>query len=139
MLPYLPKAKPRAKSGTDLAKSKPMKLQHSMRDSRYSQWDISQIIVGIFHTTAIRSPSLRRLAERALKVNCSRKDRRLEGEVVADNAPVFQYTFRAPDDDREYTVMWDYNIGLVRITPFFKCCKYSKVGHRLFIHFGFKL
>jgi hypothetical protein len=23
--------------------------------------------------------------------------------------------------------MWDYNIGLVRITPFFKCCKYSKV------------
>lgn len=35
--------------------------------------------------------------------------------------------------------MWDYNVGLVRITPFFKCCKYSKVrstfvrrmGHRL--------
>lgn len=24
--------------------------------------------------------------------------------------------------------MWDYNIGLVRITPFFKCCKYSKVS-----------
>jgi hypothetical protein len=23
--------------------------------------------------------------------------------------------------------MWDYNIGLVRITPFFKSCKYSKV------------
>lgn len=23
--------------------------------------------------------------------------------------------------------MWDYNIGLVRITPFFKCLKYSKV------------
>lgn len=23
--------------------------------------------------------------------------------------------------------MWDYNIGLVRITPFFKCCNYSKV------------
>ncbi|KAI9804696.1 MAG: hypothetical protein M1833_006771 [Piccolia ochrophora] len=22
--------------------------------------------------------------------------------------------------------MWDYNVGLVRITPFFKCCKYSK-------------
>ncbi|KZF25189.1 hypothetical protein L228DRAFT_265664 [Xylona heveae TC161] len=39
---------------------------------------------------------------------------------------VFQYTFRVPGDDREYTVMWDYNVGLVRITPFFKCCKYSK-------------
>lgn len=23
--------------------------------------------------------------------------------------------------------MWDYNIGLVRITPFFKCLQYSKV------------
>lgn len=40
---------------------------------------------------------------------------------------VFQYTFKIPDQDREYTVMWDYNIGLVRITPFFKCCQYSKV------------
>ncbi len=40
---------------------------------------------------------------------------------------MFQYTFKVPGDDREYTVMWDYNVGLVRITPFFKCCKYSKV------------
>jgi hypothetical protein len=40
---------------------------------------------------------------------------------------VFQYTFKVPGDEREYTVMWDYNVGLVRITPFFKCCKYSKV------------
>ncbi|RAL60330.1 hypothetical protein DID88_000106 [Monilinia fructigena] len=39
---------------------------------------------------------------------------------------VFQYVFRVPGDDKEYTVMWDYNVGLVRITPFFKCCKYSK-------------
>lgn len=41
---------------------------------------------------------------------------------------VFQYTFKVPGDDKEYAVMWDYNIGLVRITPFFKCCKYSKVS-----------
>ncbi|RDL33765.1 DNA-binding of Mlu1-box binding protein MBP1 [Venustampulla echinocandica] len=39
---------------------------------------------------------------------------------------VFQYTFKVPGDEKVYTVMWDYNIGLVRITPFFKCCKYSK-------------
>ncbi|TVY84812.1 hypothetical protein LSUE1_G000833 [Lachnellula suecica] len=39
---------------------------------------------------------------------------------------VFQYIFKVPGDDKDYTVMWDYNIGLVRITPFFKCCKYSK-------------
>jgi len=44
--------------------------------------------------------------------------------------PVFQYTFKLPDEDKEYTVMWDYNIGLVRVTTFFKCCKYSKVGRR---------
>ncbi len=41
---------------------------------------------------------------------------------------VFQYTFREENDDREpFTVMWDYNIGLVRMTPFFKCLKYAKV------------
>ncbi|OWP05517.1 hypothetical protein B2J93_7861 [Marssonina coronariae] len=39
---------------------------------------------------------------------------------------VFQYVFRLPGDEKEYVVMWDYNIGLVRITPFFKCCRYSK-------------
>ncbi|KAI9645605.1 hypothetical protein NHQ30_006347 [Ciborinia camelliae] len=39
---------------------------------------------------------------------------------------VFQYVFKVPGEDKEYTVMWDYNVGLVRITPFFKCCKYSK-------------
>ena len=41
---------------------------------------------------------------------------------------VYQYTFKMPNDEREYTVMWDYNVGLVRITPFFKCCQYAKVG-----------
>lgn len=44
-----------------------------------------------------------------------------------DPHAVFQYNFKVPGDDNEYTVMWDYNVGLVRMTPFFKCCKYSKV------------
>lgn len=52
---------------------------------------------------------------------------------------VFQYTFTVPGDSREYTVMWDYNIGLVRITPFFKSCNYSKVRcssfQRLFCYY----
>ncbi|KAF2725764.1 DNA-binding domain of Mlu1-box binding protein MBP1, partial [Polychaeton citri CBS 116435] len=41
---------------------------------------------------------------------------------------VFQYTFTVPGDPerRTHTVMWDYNVGLVRITPFFKACRYSK-------------
>lgn len=46
---------------------------------------------------------------------------------VADVSPVFHYDFKVPGDEKVYNVMWDYNIGLVRITPFFKCCKYSKV------------
>lgn len=40
---------------------------------------------------------------------------------------VFQYTFTIPGEDKEWTVMWDYNIGLVRTTHLFKCNDYSKV------------
>ncbi|GAD92941.1 APSES transcription factor Xbp1, putative [Paecilomyces variotii No. 5] len=39
---------------------------------------------------------------------------------------VFQYTFRIPEEEKTWTVMWDYNIGLVRTTHLFKCNDYSK-------------
>ncbi|KAF9870370.1 APSES transcription factor Xbp1 [Colletotrichum karsti] len=39
---------------------------------------------------------------------------------------VFKYEFKVPGEETDFTVMWDYNVGLVRMTPFFKCCKYSK-------------
>ncbi|KAF4973720.1 hypothetical protein FZEAL_9247 [Fusarium zealandicum] len=39
---------------------------------------------------------------------------------------VFRYEFTTPSQDAEYTVMWDYNVGLVRMTPFFKCLQYGK-------------
>ncbi|KAL2127457.1 hypothetical protein VTI74DRAFT_10697 [Chaetomium olivicolor] len=39
---------------------------------------------------------------------------------------VFYYDFKVPGDDTPYTVMWDYSVGLVRMTPFFKCRGYSK-------------
>ncbi|KAI5199898.1 hypothetical protein E4T39_05998 [Aureobasidium subglaciale] len=40
---------------------------------------------------------------------------------------LFQYTFSLPNEpNKSYTVMWDYQIGLVRITPFFKACNYPK-------------
>ncbi|KAK2787095.1 hypothetical protein FQN52_007361 [Onygenales sp. PD_12] len=41
---------------------------------------------------------------------------------------VFQYTFRIPGDEKTYTVMWDYNIGLVRTTSLFRCNNYSKTA-----------
>ncbi|KAF1929981.1 DNA-binding domain of Mlu1-box binding protein MBP1 [Didymella exigua CBS 183.55] len=43
-----------------------------------------------------------------------------------DAFEVCQYTYKRPGEDKEYVVVWDYNIGLVRMTPFFKSCKYSK-------------
>ncbi|EXJ88012.1 hypothetical protein A1O1_04939 [Capronia coronata CBS 617.96] len=39
---------------------------------------------------------------------------------------VFQYQFKIPGDSVTYTMLWDYNIGLVRTTPLFKCGNYSK-------------
>lgn len=41
---------------------------------------------------------------------------------------VYQYTFMDPHTKDTYTVMWDYNVGLVRMTPFFKCCGHPKVS-----------
>ncbi|KAH6855786.1 hypothetical protein B0I37DRAFT_350926 [Chaetomium sp. MPI-CAGE-AT-0009] len=38
----------------------------------------------------------------------------------------FHYDFKIPGDDTNYTVMWDYSVGLVRMTSFFKCRGYSK-------------
>jgi hypothetical protein len=49
---------------------------------------------------------------------------------VANHPIVFQYTYKVPGDEKEYVVVWDYNVGLVRMTPFFKSCKYTKVSIR---------
>ncbi|KAK2606091.1 hypothetical protein QQS21_003486 [Conoideocrella luteorostrata] len=38
----------------------------------------------------------------------------------------FKYTFQLPGQSTEYPIMWDYNIGLVRIAAFFKCMGFSK-------------
>jgi hypothetical protein len=45
-----------------------------------------------------------------------------------DEVAVFQYEYRVPGDEKAYTVVWDYQIGLVKITPFFKSLKYNKVN-----------
>ena len=42
---------------------------------------------------------------------------------------VFQYTFQIPGEEAVWTMMWDYNIGLVRTTSLFKCNEYPKVSH----------
>lgn len=46
---------------------------------------------------------------------------------------MFQYTFQIPGEvdaegkPIEWVMMWDYNIGLVRTTPLFKCNNHPKV------------
>ncbi|KAJ4410005.1 hypothetical protein N0V82_009339 [Gnomoniopsis sp. IMI 355080] len=62
---------------------------------------------------------------RHIPYNSGKKD--FYDKTGRESFEVFQYIFKVPGDETEYTVMWDYNIGLVRMTPFFKCCKYSKV------------
>ncbi|KAF2652686.1 hypothetical protein K491DRAFT_706309 [Lophiostoma macrostomum CBS 122681] len=43
-----------------------------------------------------------------------------------DAFEVFQYEFCMPGVEKPWSVLWDYQVGLVRMTPFFKCLKYSK-------------
>ena len=61
------------------------------------------------------------------------------GLTIAAFQYKFHYTEPPADDGRrshagekEWPVLWDYNTGLVRITPFFKCQNYGKV--RIFLH-----
>ncbi|KAI9710071.1 MAG: hypothetical protein M1828_002218 [Chrysothrix sp. TS-e1954] len=68
----------------------------------------------------------------------SSEKKRFHVKTGRDSFNVFQYTFRygGSDDDTEYgtnendpsdwRVVWDYNIGLVRITPFFKSQGHTK-------------
>ena len=57
--------------------------------------------------------------------------RRASVGAYVDLITVFQYVFKV--EGVEYVVMWDYNVGLVRMTPFFKCCKYPKVSIDTFV------
>ncbi|KAM0259046.1 hypothetical protein ACHAQJ_003547 [Trichoderma viride] len=56
--------------------------------------------------------------------NSSKKD--FFEKTGRESIEVFKYEFRFPGEDKSYTVMWDYNVGLVHMTPFFKCLRYSK-------------
>ncbi|CAO2655868.1 Nn.00g046710.m01.CDS01 [Neocucurbitaria sp. VM-36] len=61
---------------------------------------------------------------RHIPYNSDKKD--FLDKTGRDAFEMFQYTYKRPGEDKEYVVVWDYNVGLVRMTPFFKSCKYSK-------------
>lgn len=65
--------------------------------------------------------------ERTGRESFEGKHLRLVSDGSTPDRTVFQYTFRIPGEDRDWIVMWDYNIGLVRTTHLFKCNNYSKV------------
>ncbi|KAH0597484.1 hypothetical protein MHUMG1_04862 [Metarhizium humberi] len=56
--------------------------------------------------------------------NSSKKD--FFAKTGRECIEAFKYTFQIPRNPAVFTVMWDYNIGLVRMTPFFKCMGYPK-------------
>ena len=52
-------------------------------------------------------------------------------QVKCSHCAAYHYTFRMPGDDPQkdaHAIMWDYNVGLVRITALFKSLKHSKVS-----------
>ncbi|KAF1977574.1 DNA-binding domain of Mlu1-box binding protein MBP1, partial [Bimuria novae-zelandiae CBS 107.79] len=61
---------------------------------------------------------------RHVPYNSDKKD--FLNKTGRESFELFQYTYRVGTDDKEYVVLWDYNVGLVRMTPFFKSLKYSK-------------
>lgn len=50
---------------------------------------------------------------------------------MTDRISVFEYSFQLEGEDKKWHVMWDYRLGLVRFTPFFKCLKYNKVSQSI--------
>ncbi|TLD31356.1 hypothetical protein PspLS_02735 [Pyricularia sp. CBS 133598] len=65
-----------------------------------------------------------RETSRHIPYNSGKKD--FFAKTGRESFEVFQYTYNIPDTNDEYTVMWDYGCGLVRMTHFFKCRGYTK-------------
>ncbi|KAK3906311.1 hypothetical protein C8A05DRAFT_29814 [Staphylotrichum tortipilum] len=67
--------------------------------------------------------SIQQTCER-IPYNSGKKD--FFSKTGREGFEAFHYEFKVPGDDAIYRVMWDYNVGLVRMTSFFKCRGYSK-------------
>ncbi|KAF2020725.1 DNA-binding domain of Mlu1-box binding protein MBP1 [Aaosphaeria arxii CBS 175.79] len=68
--------------------------------------------------------NIRQKGPRRIPYNSDKKD--FMNKTGRDAFEVFQYQFRVPGDEKDYILLWDYQVGLVRMTALFKCCKYSK-------------
>ncbi|KAI9171229.1 hypothetical protein HJFPF1_00710 [Paramyrothecium foliicola] len=45
-----------------------------------------------------------------------------------ESIEAFTYDFQVPGSDARYVVMWDYNIGIVRLASLFRLCGFNKTG-----------
>ncbi|RHZ56396.1 hypothetical protein CDV55_104889 [Aspergillus turcosus] len=66
------------------------------------------------------------IAEYARHIPYNSDKKSFQERTGRESFEVFQYTFKLPGEEKEWIVMWDYNIGLVRTTHLFKCNDYSK-------------
>ncbi|CRG90834.1 hypothetical protein PISL3812_07880 [Talaromyces islandicus] len=71
-------------------------------------------------------PTIGHIAEFPRHIPYSSEKKGFLEKTGRESFEVFQYTFKIPNVDKAWTVMWDYNIGLVRTTHLFKCNEYSK-------------
>ncbi|KAL5399029.1 hypothetical protein PMIN06_003367 [Paraphaeosphaeria minitans] len=75
-----------------------------------------------FHLFPMRE--IKKKGVRHIPYNSDKKD--FLDKTGRESFEMFQYTYKVPGEDKEYVVVWDYNVGLVRMTPFFKSLKHSK-------------
>ncbi|KAM0563560.1 hypothetical protein ACHAPJ_001284 [Fusarium lateritium] len=108
-----------AKDTNNLAKSKlrgqvrfpPFEHLNEVAFQEIQRFQVNQF--GHIHETCLHIP-----------YNSGKKD--FFEKTGRESFEVFKYDFVPIGEDVEYAVMWDYNVGLVRMTPFFKCRNYGK-------------
>ncbi|KAF3389929.1 hypothetical protein DPV78_011446 [Talaromyces pinophilus] len=71
-------------------------------------------------------PPVEEIADYPRHIPYSSEKKSLMEKTGRESFEVFQYTFKLPGDEKIWTMMWDYNIGLVRTTHLFKCLDYPK-------------
>ncbi|KAI9733830.1 MAG: hypothetical protein M1818_007097 [Claussenomyces sp. TS43310] len=124
-------------SGSPLSLSKPLKRQKMTKDGPlFAKGKIKGTVnfppfqeldeKALSRVKTFRVSPLQHIQEYPRHIPYNSEKKSFLEKTGRESFEVFQYVFQLPGEEKEYLVLWDYNIGLVRITPFFKCCKYSK-------------
>ncbi|EEA25286.1 hypothetical protein TMatcc_006490 [Talaromyces marneffei ATCC 18224] len=117
-----PNKKPR------VAKDAPVFIPGSVRgEVRYPPCaDKAEPTLAEEHAKFSIYPPVEEIADYPRHIPYSSEKKSLMEKTGRESFEVFQYTFKLPGDEKTWTMMWDYNIGLVRTTHLFKCLDYPK-------------